>query len=56
MKSRVYIDSGPSTSRKVYWMKDIVMSADEVNSLLSFHALTGNDYSPAFFVKEHSTD
>ena len=43
-KQRVYIDSGRSTSRKVYWMEDIVMSEDEVNSLISFYAFTSNDY------------
>ena len=42
-KQRVCIDSGRSTSRKVYWMEDIVMSEDEVNSLISFHTLAGND-------------
>ena len=43
-KQRVYIGSGCSTSRKVYWMNDIVMSEDEVNFLIPVHALTGNDY------------
>ena len=43
-KQRVYIGSGHSTSRKVYWMNDIVMSEDEVNFLIPVHALTGNDY------------
>ena len=51
-KQRVYIDSGcSSTSRKVYWMEDTVMSEDEINSLISFHALTGNDYVTSFFCK-----
>ena len=51
-KQRVYIDSGcSSTSRKVYWMEDTVMSEDEINSLISFHALTGNDYVSSFFCK-----
>ena len=32
-------------------MNDIVMSKDEVNSLIPFHALTGNDYVSSFFRK-----
>ena len=50
-KQRVYIDSECSTSRKVYWMNDIVMSEDEVNSLIPFHPFTGNDYVSGFFRK-----
>ena len=48
---RVYIDSGCSTNRKVYWMKDIVMWEYEVNSLIAFHAVTGHDYVSTFFRK-----
>ena len=50
-KRRAYIDSGRSASRKVYWMNDIVLSEDEVNCLVPFHALTGNDYVSSFFRK-----
>ena len=32
-------------------MNDIVMSEDEVNSLIPFHALIGNDYVSSFFRK-----
>ena len=32
-------------------MEDIVISEDEINSLISFHALTGNDYVSSFFCK-----
>ena len=50
-KRRAYIDSGRSASRKVYWMNDIVLSEDEVNRLVPFHALTGNDYVSSFLRK-----
>ena len=32
-------------------MNDFVMSEDKVNSLIPFHALTGNDYFSSFFRK-----
>ena len=51
-KQRVYIDSRCSTSRKVYWAKDIVMSEVEVNPLIPFHVLTGNDNVSILFRKE----
>ena len=47
-RQRVYIDSGRSTSRKINWMMDVVMSEYEVHSSISFHALTGNDYFSSF--------
>ena len=47
-KQRAYIDSGRRTSRKVYWMKDIVLPEDEVNSLMPLHVLTGNEYFSSF--------
>ena len=50
-KQRVYIDSRCSTSRKVYWAKDIVMSEVEVNPLIPFHVLTGNDNVSILFRK-----
>ena len=50
-KRRAYIDSGRSTSGKVYWMNDIVLSEDEVNCLITFHTLTGNDYVSSSFRK-----
>ena len=50
-KQRVYIDSGRSNSRKVHWLNDIVISENEVNSLISFHTLTWNDFVSSFFRK-----
>ena len=52
-QERVYIDSIWSTTRRLYWMKDIVMSEDEVNLSIPFQALTGNAYVSSFFQKEN---
>ena len=50
-KKRVYYDYGNETSRKGTWLNDIVIEERYRETLLGFHAFTGNDYVSAFFRK-----
>ena len=50
-KNRIVIDNGVGNSRKLIWLGSIDFSSSHLNSLLGFHAFTGNDYVSSFFRK-----
>ena len=50
-KNRIVIDNGVGNSRKLTWLGSIDFSSSRLNSLLGFHAFTGNDYVSSFFRK-----
>ena len=50
-KNRIVIDNGVGSSRKLIWLGSIDFSSSRLNSLLGFHAFTGNDYVSSFFRK-----
>ena len=53
-QEKVFLDYGSGKNRKGFWLSNIEMSISERKALLSFHALTGNDYISSFFRKGKS--
>ena len=53
-KERIVLDNGVGNSRKLIWLGSIDISSSTRNSLLGFHAFTGNDYVSSLFRKGKS--
>ena len=53
-KERIVLDNGVGNSRKLIWLGNIDISRSTRNSLLGFHAFTGNDYVSSLFKKGKS--
>ena len=48
-KEHIVLDNGVGNSRKLIWLGSIDISSSTRNSLLGFHAFTGNDYVSSLF-------
>ena len=49
--NRVFYDYGDGKHRNCLLLSDYHLSEDERKALIGFHAVTGNDYTSAFFGK-----
>ena len=45
-------DSGTGTGKKIVRMSDVEIEEDNKNALISFHVITGYNYTSSFFLKE----
>jgi len=54
-KERVFIINGSGAHRKTIWLGSLEFEDEVLNSLIGFHAFTGNDFVSSFFrkSKEH---
>ena len=50
--NRVFYDCGAGKNRKCICLNEYRVPRDEKEALIGFHAVTGNDYTSAFFGKE----